>query len=93
MQDYFASLKKVIEFRPSCVIPSHGIALGGTNIIEKTLEHRKMREEQIIELLKQDKEIDEIVKIIYFDIPRTLHPYAKANVESHIVKIQAEKLV
>lgn len=93
MQDYFASLKKVIELAPQCVIPSHGIALGGVHMIEKTLEHRRLRESQIIDLLKQDKDIDDIVKTIYFDIPRTLHPYAKANVVSHIEKIKLENLI
>ncbi len=91
MSKYMDSLRKVISLAPNCVIPSHGIALGGTNILEKTLEHRELREIQVLELSKQGHKIDEILDIIYFDIPDSVVKYAKANIESHIEKLIKEK--
>lgn len=91
MVKYFSSLEKVIKLNPNCVIPSHGIPLGGVHILEKTLQHRKMREEQVFELTQKGYSIDEILKKIYFDIPAKVLKYARANIESHLKKLQDEK--
>lgn len=90
MTKYFASLNKVIDLSPQCVIPSHGIALGGTYILERTLKHRELRENQVLELFKEGKTKDEILRTLYFDLPKKLHRYALANIESHILKLKEE---
>jgi glyoxylase-like metal-dependent hydrolase (beta-lactamase superfamily II)/8-oxo-dGTP pyrophosphatase MutT (NUDIX family) len=91
MTKYINSLHKIINLDPQCVIPSHGIALGGTHILKKTLEHRKFREEQVLELLTKGLAIEDILQTIYFDLSKKLLPYARANIESHIIKLKAEK--
>lgn len=88
MTKYLESLKKVIQLNPGCVIPSHGIALGGVHILEKTYEHRLYRESQVAECLKQGFSIDQILDQLYFDIPLSIKKYAKANIESHIRRIE-----
>lgn len=93
MREYMDSLRKVISLNPACVIPSHGIALGGTNILEKTLAHRKVREGQIIDLIKQNKSKDEILKVLYSNIPKEILRYAMDNIESHMDKIKEENLL
>lgn len=90
MKKYFESLKKVIKLSPRCVIPSHGIPLGGTHILEKTLEHRIFREKQILELFQKNPDNNYILKTVYFDIPRYLHPYALANIKAHLEKLASE---
>ena len=90
MRKYFETLEKVIELNPACVIPSHGIALGGTNILQKTLKHRKFREEQIKEMRDKGMSVDQMLKAIYFDIPEKILKYARANIESHLQKIESE---
>ena len=88
MTKYLASLDKVIKLAPKCVLPSHGIALGGTNILQKTKEHRLMREDQIRELHYKGKSAQDILKVIYFDLPEKLHKYALANIDSHLKRIK-----
>ena len=90
MIKYMQSLRQIVELKPKCVIPSHGIALGGTKILEKTLKHRLLRETQILELLKNNKTIDEILDIIYFNIPVGVLKYARANIIAHIDKLETE---
>lgn len=90
MGKYIKSLERIITLSPRCVIPSHGIALGGTDILKKTLKHRLLREDQIFELMKNGKSIDEILDIIYFNIPPQVLPYARANIISHINKLKEE---
>ncbi len=93
MSEYISTLEKVIALAPDAVIPSHGIALGGVTILERTLTHRKMREAQIIDLLVLKKTEDEILKTLYSDLDERLLKYASENIRSHIVKIKKEKLI
>lgn len=93
MLKYMRSLEKVILMRPACVIPSHGIALGGTDMIEKTLKHRKLREKQVLELTLEGKTIDQILNLIYFNIPEGVLKYAKANINSHLEKLKKEQKI
>ena len=86
-------MKKVIELDPKCVIPSHGIALGGVEILKKNLDHRQRREEQIFELYQVNSNIDELYKKIYFGLPESLRPYAIANIESHLDKLKEESRI
>lgn len=90
MATYFKTLKRVIQLAPKAVCPSHGIPLGGTDILEKTLKHRELREEQIKALYEKGLTIEEMLNKIYFDIPKTLRKYAMANIHSHLKKIQQE---
>ncbi len=90
MAKYYQSLEKVISKNPRFVIPSHGIAVGGTFKLEKTLLHRRHREEQIKVLLNKGFAIDEIVPIVYEGLDPKLMIYARYTVEAHINKIKAE---
>ncbi len=87
MTKYMNSLKKVIQLNPMAVIPSHGIPLGGANILQKTLDHRILREEQVWKLYENGHNIEKILDIIYFDLPEKLRPYARANINSHLDKL------
>ncbi|MCT4640715.1 MAG: MBL fold metallo-hydrolase [Bacteriovoracaceae bacterium] len=94
MLDYMNTLKMIIKEDPKCVIPSHGIALGGTHIIEKNLKHRQLREEQVEKLyFKLDKDINKIYEHIYVGLNEKLKPYAMANIKSHLDKLKTEKRI
>jgi len=90
MKKYFSTLEKIIDLAPKAVFPSHGIGLGGTHILEKTLEHRKMREKQVLEMFQEGKSKEEMLATIYFDVDPRLHKYAMANIESHLDKLREE---
>lgn len=93
MGKYFKSLERVIKLNPKVILPSHGIAMGGTYKLQETLKHRKMRESQIIELLKENKSPDEILNEIYSEIPENLFKYALKTIHCHIKKIKDDKLI
>ena len=90
MQVYFDSLKRVIALNPKVIIPSHGMPMGGTHLLEKTLHHRIERENQIISLLADGIEEDKIVDELYSGLDKRLLPLAHQNVRQHIRKIYAE---
>ena len=93
MTTYFQTLEKVIALQPFVIIPSHGIPMGGTYRIEATLQHRREREKQVLQLFHQDKTEDQMLQSIYQNIPQGLYPYALKNIRSHLRKLRQENLL
>lgn len=91
MAKYFASLEKVIALKPLSIIPSHGIAMGGTHKLEMTLKHRKHREEQVLELAQKGKNAEGIFDVVYEGLDERLKKYAVATIEKHLDKLRNEK--
>ena len=90
MSEYMQSLRRVIDWKPRVVIPSHGTLMGGTHRLKATLEHRLYREEQIKKLLLQNKSREEIFEVLYKGLDPSLKRHALATIDSHIKKIRDE---
>jgi glyoxylase-like metal-dependent hydrolase (beta-lactamase superfamily II)/8-oxo-dGTP pyrophosphatase MutT (NUDIX family) len=87
MKKYFESLERVIKLNPQNIIPSHGIIVGGIHKIHETLNHRKMREASIRDLLNNHKSEQEILELIYMGLAPELIPFAQRTIQAHIKKI------
>lgn len=90
MKKYCDTLERVIAFKPKVVFPSHGIGLGGANILQKTLEHRYRREEQILQAHQKGASPEEMLHEIYAETPQKLWPYAMENIQKHLAKLRIE---
>lgn len=90
MREYFRSLQAVIDRDPAVIVPSHGQAMGGTFRIRQTLLHRQIREQQILELQREGRGIEDMLKVIYKDIDARLWPLARRNIESHLQKLRED---
>ena len=93
MAKYFATLEKVIAYKPRVLFPSHGIGLGGTFILRDTLAHRKKREEQVRSFHQEGKSEDEMMAIMYAEVDKRLWPYARKNIRKHLEKLKSENKV
>jgi ribonuclease/clavin/mitogillin len=93
MKKYFATLERVIALGPAVVFPSHGIGLGGTSILEKTLAHRRLRETQVLALHQEGFAPEEMLPKLYADVRPELWPYALENIRKHLAKLAAEGLL
>ena len=93
MAKYFQTLKKVITLAPKVLYPSHGIALGGVNILETTLEHRLFREKQILHFHLEGLSEQEMLEKIYEKVDPRLWPYALKNIQKHLQKLKEEKQI
>ena len=93
MTKYFHTLERIINLSPKVIFPSHGIGLGGTTILEKTLAHRKEREAQVLALHSEGHTAEEMLAIIYKDIDKKLWPYALMNIEKHLVKLKQDRVI
>lgn len=90
MRKYFATLERLIALDPHVIIPSHGIALGTTYRLVETLKHRRQREQQVLALWHEGKDLDTMLATIYSDVDPRLLPLARLNIESHLDKLRAE---
>lgn len=93
MKKYFDTLERIIKFSPKVVFPSHGIGLGGVNILEKNLKHRKERESQVLSCYREGMTPEEMLGVIYADVDKKLWPYAMENIQKHLKKLRDENII
>ena len=90
MRKYFDSLRKIIALDPAVIIPSHGLALGGTHFLKTALKHREQREQQIHQRHSAGLSEDQILGEIYRDVDPRLLPLARLNIRSHLAKLRED---
>lgn len=93
MQKYFHTLERIIKLAPKILIPSHGISLGGTHILEQTLKHRRLREAQVLEHHQKGFSPEQMLEMIYAEVRKDLWPYALENIYKHLEKLKAEGVI
>jgi len=93
MQKYFRTLEHIIRLNPKYLLPSHGMVLESVAPLEKTLEHRKEREQQVLKLFKQGKTPEQMTAKIYKRVNKALWPLAMENIKSHLKKLEQEGLL
>ncbi len=86
MFDYMASLNKLLERDDVLYMPTHGPVIDDPrNFVKAYIEHRKGRENQIIQQLKSGQtNIREMVTILYAAVDKRLHPAAALSVFAHM---------
>ncbi|HWO69972.1 MAG TPA: MBL fold metallo-hydrolase [Actinomycetota bacterium] len=89
---YLRSLRRMLELAPRVLYPGHGpVVLDGAAKLREYLEHRAMREEQVLAALERGRRtIPEMVEEIYRGYPPELRPLAERSVLAHLVKLEAE---
>jgi glyoxylase-like metal-dependent hydrolase (beta-lactamase superfamily II) len=95
MAAYMASLERLLALEVRAIFPAHGpVVEPGRPKIEEYLDHRRMRERQVLEGLRAGlRRVPELVGVIYADVPRALHGLAAESTLSHLLKLEAEGLV
>ena len=91
--DYLASLRRLLGLDVRRIYPAHGPVIeDGPGRIREYIDHRMLRERQILEALADRVEtIPDVVKRIYVDVAPALHPVAALSVESHLKKLAREQ--
>lgn len=90
MADYFGSLDKVLALDPKIIYPTHGspISEDPRGFVQAYIDHRMNRESDIIGRLKRgDRSIPEMVKTIYAQVDKQLHPAACHSVLAHMIHL------
>lgn len=87
MTDYYASLEKVRARGLSTIWPTHGPPVREVApFLDAYIAHRRAREAAIMDRLRAgDTKIPEMVKTIYKDVDKRLHPAACHSVLAHVI--------
>ncbi|HET7235045.1 MAG TPA: MBL fold metallo-hydrolase [Actinomycetota bacterium] len=91
---YLRSLHRMRELAPRTIYPGHGpVVLRAMAKLEEYVEHRAMRERQVLEALGGERRTpQELVADIYRDYPPEVHEAAARSVLAHLLKLESEGL-
>ncbi len=93
MAVYLSSLERLKKRRMSRMCPGHGDVIEEPKVaIDWYVQHRIMREKQILKLLKNDgpARISDIVGKLYSETPDELQEMAARQVHAHLLKLRSE---
>ena len=95
MDEYLKSLEKLLDRNHQIYLPTHGSQIDDPHdLVNKYIEHRNNREDQIIKVIKSGSSmISEMVKIIYSDVDPGLHPAASMSTLAHLNRMVKNKIV
>ncbi|XP_011501619.1 PREDICTED: beta-lactamase-like protein 2 isoform X2 [Ceratosolen solmsi marchali] len=98
LSDYLISLRKILKEYITLIYPGHGPVIENPYLkIQSDIDHRIMRENQIVEFLKSRKgqkhNVMDIVKFLYADTPKDLWLAAASNVTQHLKELLKENRV
>jgi glyoxylase-like metal-dependent hydrolase (beta-lactamase superfamily II) len=89
---YLRSLQRLRDLRPRTIHPGHGpLVLDGVGKLDEYLEHRRMREGQILSALAEGgRTVEDLVAVIYQGYAPEVHELAGRSVLAHLLKLEAE---
>ena len=92
LRAYLASLERIAALGPARVLPGHGPVIDRPlDLIVEYLEHRQMRERQVLACLAEGLASPEaIVARVYPDLADNLRPSARQTIDAHLAKLRAE---
>jgi glyoxylase-like metal-dependent hydrolase (beta-lactamase superfamily II) len=95
MAHYMESLRKLLSLDIRRLLPGHGPVVKDARAkIEEYIEHRLMREQQILACLREQRHtIGAMVEVIYEAYPQALMQVAHRSVEAHLLKLIADDRV
>jgi len=92
MRQYIASLEKIRRRGFSTLWPTHGPPVTEVGpFIDAYASHRRAREAAVVERMRAgDTLIPDMVKVIYKDVDKRLHPAAAHSVLAHVIQLVEE---
>jgi glyoxylase-like metal-dependent hydrolase (beta-lactamase superfamily II) len=89
---YLASLERVLALRPAQLLPAHGGVIDDPEaLLRNYIDHRREREEQILELLREGESTpDAMVGRMYRGLKEALVPMARESVLAHLLKLERD---
>jgi glyoxylase-like metal-dependent hydrolase (beta-lactamase superfamily II) len=95
LAEYLRSLERLIALEPTVLLPAHGPRVADPRaLLTSYLEHRRMREAQVIDALRAGRStVQEIADSIYDGLDPALLPAARENVRAHLEKLKTQGIV
>jgi glyoxylase-like metal-dependent hydrolase (beta-lactamase superfamily II) len=90
MADYLDSLARLRALGASRIAPGHGPMLyDPARVIDGLVAHRLGREKKVLGAVDRlgFASLDELLPVVYDDVPQSLHPLARNSLLAHLIKL------
>ncbi|HZF11224.1 MAG TPA: MBL fold metallo-hydrolase [Thermoanaerobaculia bacterium] len=89
MDDYLASLQKMIDLSPRTLFPGHGPAVvDAVAKLREYVDHRLWREERILAAARAGQSAAEMLPTVYDDVPPMAYPLAERQILAHLLRLR-----
>jgi len=96
MRAYLSSLERLLDEDIAIIAPGHGYLIGAPRKeIRRLLAHRMNRERKVVAALErlEHPSVDEMLPLVYDDVPERIHRVAARSLTAHLEKLVAEGAV
>jgi len=96
MRAYLQSLQKLLDEDIAIIAPGHGYLVGAPHReLRRLIAHRLGRERKVVRALEQlgAASIEELLPVVYDDVPVRIHRVAARSLTAHLDKLAAEGAV
>ena len=91
LASFMASLDRMLSREDRVFFPGHGAPVARpADVMTYIRDHRRMREAQILEALREKDTVSGLTARLYADVPKNLHGAAARNVLAHLVALVSE---
>jgi len=96
MRAYLHSLEKLLGEDLAIIAPGHGYLIGAPHKeVRRLIAHRLGRERKVVRALQQlgEASVDELLPVVYDDVPARIHRVAARSLTAHLDKLAADGAV
>jgi glyoxylase-like metal-dependent hydrolase (beta-lactamase superfamily II)/8-oxo-dGTP pyrophosphatase MutT (NUDIX family) len=96
MRAYLHSLEKLLGEDLAIIAPGHGYLIGAPHKeVRRLIAHRLGRERKVMRALRQlgEASVDELLPVVYDDVPARIHRVAARSLTAHLDKLAADGAV
>ena len=93
MVEYLGSLERLLALDLAALAPGHGHVIEKPHDeVRKLIAHRMKRERKVIDAFakKNPATLDELLPLVYDDVPPRIHPVARRSLHAHVLKLRDE---
>jgi glyoxylase-like metal-dependent hydrolase (beta-lactamase superfamily II)/8-oxo-dGTP pyrophosphatase MutT (NUDIX family) len=96
MRAYLQSLERLLAEDIAIIAPGHGYLIGAPHReLKRLMAHRHNRERKVVAALErlEHPSLDEMLPLVYDDVPERIHRVAARSLSAHLEKLVAEGAV
>jgi glyoxylase-like metal-dependent hydrolase (beta-lactamase superfamily II) len=93
MIQYLRSLERLLVLELSTIAPGHGHPIERPHDeVRRLIAHRLKREQKVLDAFgpKNPATLDELLPLVYDDVPQQIHPVARRSLHAHVLKLQPD---
>ena len=93
MVAYLKSLERLLALDLAALAPGHGHLIEKPHDeVRKLIAHRMKRERKVVDAFgkKNPATLDDLLPLVYDDVPPRIHPVARRSLHAHVLKLRDE---